>query len=242
MTIPTSGASVASQATAKAFIMVDPEYLARFMGGGKPPSPVFVCRYNPKDMTVTGGATWQQPETNQEHDLGAAMFTRPKPRTIKLRVLVDQFELPSGDVSAEVDILFDWTKPRTSVVPEMTSAPWLRFQWGAKRWFKCYISTLSVSYTLFSRVGTPLRAMVDLTLEETKDPLAGTNPTSGGEGGERRHVVGIGESLHSIATRYYGHPHLWRGIAEFNGIDDPLRLSTGQVVALPLAADVRAMS
>lgn len=233
------GAGVMAETTAKAFFMVDPAFLAKFPLPA-PPVPVFVCRYNPKDLTVSGGANWRQPETNQQHDLAPALFVRPSPRTIKIKLLIDQFELPSGDVSKEVDILFDWTRPRTSLLPipkGQVSAPWLRFQWGAKRWFKCFIKTLSVTYTLFSVTGTPLRATADVTLEETLDAVPGTNPTSGGEGGERRHVISVGETLHSIAQQYYGDPRLWRGLASFNGVDDPLRLATGTTLAIPSATD-----
>lgn len=243
ISIPTStgaGAQTAAGATAKAFLMVDPSFVARFPVG-KPPIPALVCRYNPGQLTISGGGTWQEAEVTQQHDLAPATFQRPNPRTMSVELFFDQFELPSGDVSAEVEALFDWTRPRTSPLGQ-ASAPWLRFQWGAKRWFKCYIESLNVTYTLFSRSGAPLRARASVTLKETFDPVPGTNPTSGGAGGERSHTIAAGDTLHSLAHRYYGRAALWRGLAACNGIDDPLRLATGTVVSIPEVAVVEELS
>lgn len=42
-----------------------------------------------------------------------------------------------------------------------------------------------------------------------------------------------GERLEEIAQRYYGNPALWRLLAAFNGIFDPLRLTPGQLLRIP---------
>jgi hypothetical protein len=229
---PTSTQSLET-ATAQAFFMVEPDYFG-FFPGGVPPVPVLVCRFNPKTLKLSGGAEWKTEETNlASKGIPKAQFQKQKPRTMSLQLLIDHFELPSGDVTVEVDILWDWTKPRDAVIGAWASTPHLRFQWGARRYFRCYIKSMSVEYTLFSRSGAPLRATVDLTLEETLDIFPTTNPTSGGPGGERSHRVGAGDTLHSIAQRYYGQPRMWRGIAAFNGVDDPLQVATGTVLGLP---------
>ena len=49
-----------------------------------------------------------------------------------------------------------------------------------------------------------------------------TNPTSGGMPGRQRHIVSASENVQTISTAAYGNPKLWRGVAEANGIDDPL--------------------
>jgi hypothetical protein len=227
--------------TAKAFFLVEPDFMAKFPFPPVIP-PMLPCRYNPKELKIAGGGEWREPETNQQRSLVPALFMKPKPRTMTLQLLIDHFELPSGDVTLEVDTFFDWSRPRMAVTMDKTSAPHLRFQWGMKRFFKCYIESVSASYTLFSRSGAPLRATVDLTLKETLDPFFSQNPTSGGPGGERIHQVRAGDTLHSIAQHHYGQPRLWRGIAAFNEIDDPLRVPTGSVVSLPEFAVVEELS
>ena len=41
------------------------------------------------------------------------------------------------------------------------------------------------------------------------------------------------ERLDAIAQRYYGNPALWRVLAAFNGITDPLHLTPGQLIRIP---------
>lgn len=41
------------------------------------------------------------------------------------------------------------------------------------------------------------------------------------------------ESLYDVAFRYYGNPGMWRVIAAFNGITDPLRVPAGTVLQIP---------
>ena len=70
--------------------------------------------------------------------------------------------------------------------------------------------------------------------------LLPTNPTSGGIAGRKRHVVNHGESLPLIAAQNYGHPGLWRAIADANGIDDPFRTAPGSVLFLPSVSEISA--
>jgi nucleoid-associated protein YgaU len=44
---------------------------------------------------------------------------------------------------------------------------------------------------------------------------------------------GAGESLYDLAYAYYGNPGLWRLIASFNGIADPLQVQPGTVLRIP---------
>lgn len=46
----------------------------------------------------------------------------------------------------------------------------------------------------------------------------------------------LGERLDQVAYQYYGRPSLWRVLAAFNGIDDPLHLAAGRLLRLPPAA------
>jgi hypothetical protein len=58
---------------------------------------------------------------------------------------------------------------------------------------------------------------------------AGSNQNGPGGGGER---------LDELAARYYGDPSLWRLLAAFNDVADPLRLEAGQVLRIPPASVV----
>lgn len=246
ISIPTSGESAAAgagqtaaKATAPAMIMLDPSSAAFAIP--KPPIPTLVCRYNPKTLTIDGGTNWEAEESSSGRGVPNVQFKSTKARTLKVDLVIDQFFLPSGNVNMELKALQDWCTPRESILGQ-SSAPYLRFQWGSSRYFKCVLESYSITHTLFAKTGAPLRAEVSISLKEIMDALPGTNPTSGGEGGERAHVIRAGDTLHSVAHAEYGRPSLWRGLAAFNGIDDPWRLATGAVVALPDAATLEDLS
>lgn len=237
-----SGAATgATQTTAKAFFMPDPEFMIKFPRG-RPPIPTLVCRYNPTTLKIAGGGEWKKFKSTTEHDKPTAQFSNPKPRTLTVDLLVDMFELPYGNLEWELQAIEDWSEPRLSADGQQASAVHLRFQWGEKRWFKCYIKSYSIEYTLFSKSGAPMRAKVNLQLEEAVSPTEATNPTSGGPGGERSYVTRAGDTYHSIAYRHYGQARYWRGLADFNGADDPMRLGTGEVVSLPELSTITELS
>lgn len=225
----------------KAQLIVDPEFAGKFPLG-KPPSPRLECHYNPKELKISGGGSWSEAEANQSFKLAPALFVKPKPRTLTVQLLFDRY--PDGNVEDELATLFDWTTPRRSALPAAgkASAPWLRFHWGSKHYFRCSIDSLNVSVTLFQSSGAAARATADVVLKELPDVLPFTNPTSGGEGGERSCRVLAGDTLHSIAHRHYGNPRLWRGLAALNGVDDPMRLATGSELGLPPADVVEELS
>lgn len=249
VSIPTStggagaaGAQTAAKATSPVVLAVDPDWASSFGVTGFLQSKL-ICRLNPKDLKISGGTSWKSPPANQsEDDVPRPQFMARQPRTMKVKLFFDQYMLPSGDVSKEIDNLFAWTEPKEQLAGDRKSAPMLRLQWGHKHYFKCYIKSLNVTYTLFAKHGSPLRAEADLTLEEAPDEWPMTNPSSGGEGGERAHQVAAGDTLHSIAHQEYGRARLWRGLAVINGIDDPMALGTGATIALPAVEVVEEVS
>ena len=81
------------------------------------------------------------------------------------------------------------------------------------------------------REGTPIRATCSVSMEEMPGEPAKQNPTSGGLSLPPVRTVVAGDSLASIAYAEYGDPTLWRPLAAFNGIDDPLRLRLGSHAA-----------
>jgi nucleoid-associated protein YgaU len=233
----------ATQATAKAFFVPDETFLAEFPL--PPPVPILVCRYNPKSLKISGGGEWKKFKSTEAAKTPPAQFTQRKPRKIEgLELLFDHFEAPYGNLEWELRAIEDWCEPRRSITPSshQVSAVHLRFQWGEKRWFKCFITSYSLQYTHFAKSGSPLRAKVTLTLEEALDPKESTNPSSGGQGGERSYVTHADDTLHSLAYRHYRQARYWRGLAAFNHIDDPMRLPTGTVISIPDASTVEALS
>ncbi|MGH9132941.1 MAG: LysM peptidoglycan-binding domain-containing protein [Ilumatobacteraceae bacterium] len=114
--------------------------------------------------------------------------------------------------------------------------PWVKFHWGTHvHSFKAVVKSADVTFTYFSNEGLPLRANVEMQLEQY-EPDANwgpQNPTSGTPTPNRTHQVQVGDTLDRIASRYYGDSTKWRDIASVNGIADPLDLTPGSYLAIP---------
>lgn len=114
--------------------------------------------------------------------------------------------------------------------------PWVKFHWGTHlHSFRAVITSANVTYTYFSNEGMPLRATVDVQLQqfEPEDNWGAQNPTSGTPVPERTHQIQVGDSLDRLAARYYADSTKWRAIADANGIADPLDLKPGRILAIP---------
>ena len=112
--------------------------------------------------------------------------------------------------------------------------PLVQFQWGSFT-FLGVITSFSQRFTLFLENGSPVRAVLDITLQQAKDEakLPGQNPTSGGAGGERMWQVRKGDTLQTIANSEYGDPTQWRMIAQANNLSRVRQLTPGQTLIVP---------
>lgn len=218
--------------------------LAVVDGAGVPPFLKF--RYNPTEYTVTKSARWNRPPARGAESSTPPEFSGSDPTTIGMEIFFDAFEEAAGDVSQDVETLLVWTRPTpVSLARGLARPPLLRFVWGSNpvlQGFQGYLKSVNARYTMFRSDGTPIRATATISLEEVTPEVAAQNPTSGAREGRRAHVVAEGESLQSIAYREYGRAALWRGLAELNLIDDPLRLSPGMELLIPAPAEAARLS
>jgi phage tail-like protein len=166
-----------------------------------------------------------------------------------------------GDAAqAGVELLTSWaTRTVTKKAGSARQSPVLpdlTFSWGEG--FSAVpvrLMSLTASYTRFSPAGRPVRAKVNLKLDERvpKPPPTATsassapplpprpgarNPQSGGVAGRASHILGATESLHAVAQQTYGSAERWRDIAAANGIEDPLRVPPGTVLFLPAESEL----
>jgi len=71
-----------------------------------------------------------------------------------------------------------------------------------------------------------------VTADESEKPKV--TPVAPPEGNGVNHKVQRGETLSSIAEKYYGHGYLWVKLKEYNRwIDDPDRIPIGEIVYVP---------
>jgi hypothetical protein len=177
-----------------------------------------------------------------------SVFRKASPSVIMLRNVT----FYGRDTKSRCDQLLNWMSPGGGLLGALVGAvlsaatginlatklPLVTFQWGPPEvafMYDCNVVNVTIDYNRFAPSGIPVRASVNITLQE-QPSLFGTlptNPTSGGLPGRRAHTVTAGESLVGIATQRYGNPSRWRAVADCNDIEDPLRVRPGQRVYLP---------
>jgi len=202
--------------------------------------------FNPGEYTIAKSSTWNRPQMKGGKQTGKPEFAGANAQTVQMEMLFDEWMSGEGGVAKSIATLIEWVKPTDdSVKKKKPQPPIVMFEWGdnpAVTSFRGYVKQVQAKFLLFDGSGTPLRATANVTLEEVPIPAKKQNPTSGAIHGRRTHVVVSGDSLASIAWREYEDPTLWRGLAAFNDIDDPLRVRPGATILLPTADEARRLS
>jgi hypothetical protein len=202
--------------------------------------------FNPGEYTIAKSSTWNRPQMKGGKQTGKPEFAGANAQTVQMEMLFDEWMSGEGGVAKSIATLIEWVKPTDdSVKKKKPQPPIVMFEWGdnpAVTSFRGYVKQVQAKFLLFDGSGTPLRGTANVTLEEVPIPPKKQNPTSGAIHGRRTHVVVSGDSLASIAWREYEDPTLWRGLAAFNDIDDPLRVRPGATILLPTADEARRLS
>jgi Contractile injection system tube protein len=199
--------------------------------------------YNPTTLTITKTSEWKPQKGKKGQEPPPPEFVGTNPRNLAMTVMFDALEDADHTVIEYVNLLLLWTcATKDSFDKNNPQPPLLFLQWGGTHYMLGYLKSVTARYTLFSSDGTPLRASVDITIEETEELAKAQNPTSGGVAGRRSVGLGAGDSLPSLARQVYGDPNLWRALAVANGIDDPMRVPNGTTLLVPPLAEARALA
>jgi nucleoid-associated protein YgaU len=194
--------------------------------------------FNPKEYVWRKQNTWTT-GTAPQANIPDFTFGSGQPATLQLQLHFDTY--PEGkDVRSHTDELYDLMLVDPELVDSENTRgrpPTVRFQWGKVIGFDSVITDITQRFSLFLPDGTPVRAVLDVSFQEVRDPATRRkqNPTSGGAGGERVWTVKEGESLSFIAFKTYGDPTLWRLIADANRLAKVRELAPGTTLAIPNA-------
>lgn len=213
---------------------------------GDPETRELRFMYNPAELTTSKSANWNRPQQQGARSAGRPQFTGAGPQTVQMEIWFDAWDADDADVTGSVMTLFEWTKPTPqSIQRRLPRPPVLGFEWGSNRVLtdlQVFLKTVNAKYVLFKPDGTPIRASATITLEEVPEDPAGQNPTSGARESRRTRLLNEGDSLHSVAWHEYGDAGLWRGLAAFNDIDDPLRVAAGTRILVPTIDEARRLA
>jgi hypothetical protein len=198
-------------------------------------------QFNPKELTISKSAKWERSTARAAKTAGPPEFKGADPCKLTLELFFDATDTLDGSVVAAVEQLFRCCVPTDASLTAKNKRgrpPLVVLHWGNVTSFPAFITSVQAKYTLFTGEGTPIRATCSVSLEEMPGDPDRQNPTSGAPSTRSVHTVAVGDSLASIAYHEYGDPALWRPLAAFNDIDDPIRLRPGSSLLLPSAEEL----
>jgi len=110
---------------------------------------------------------------------------------------------------------------------------YLKLSWGTLV-FKCKLTSLSISYTLFRNDGTPLRAKLTTTFEEALDVNTIAKQAKN-QSPDMTHRVKVreGDTLPLICYRVYGDSRYYMKVAAYNNLINFRKLKPGTDLYLP---------
>ena len=195
--------------------------------------------FNPKELTFSKQNNWNPKKTPKENT-PELEFTGGGSASLKLQLYFDTYAQGADVREKYLNRIYEWTR----VDPKLTEKnskkgrpPEVRFHWGTLI-FDGVITSINQRLTLFLPTnGIPVRAVVDLTLTESRDGkfFPKQNPTSGGAGGDRVWVVREGDTLPWIAYSEYNDATEWRAIADAKRLTQVRSLVPGTVLVIPSA-------
>ena len=210
---------------------------------GGPPGDerdVLEFQFNPKELSIQKSAKWERKPAKGAKKAGPPEFTGSEPCKLTMELFFDASGSQDASVVEAVERLFECCLPTEESRGKHPRPPLVVLRWGSVTSFPAFVTQVSAKYTRFAHDGTPIRATCTLALEEMPGDPTKQNPTSGGRSVRRAHTMQAGDSLASVAYREYGDAMLWRPLARYNEIDDPLRVAPGTTLLVPSADDLLA--
>lgn len=193
-------------------------------------------QFNPKEVTISKSAKWERKPVKGAKKSGPPEFSGADPCKLTLEMFFDATLKHSDSVVESVEKLFSCCVPvDKSRASKKPMPPLVVFKWGNLTSFPAFVTQVNAKYTRFAANGVPIRAVCTVNLEEMPAEQSGQNPTSGVFNVERAHTMIAGDTLALVAYREYGDPNLWRALADYNKVDDPMRVMDGTAIMLPPA-------
>ncbi len=195
----------------------------------------FEFMFNPTTISMSKSVNMdQKAEAGQDNprlqDKGGASWDIKLPE-----IIIDTFETKEDVRGAKyIGRLEDFIY----VEPEVHAVPRLHFTWGKFRLkFAVVMTSLNVTYEMFLADGTPVRAKASLTLKSYEPPTDRQDSSGRSKNKSpdhaRLYTIRRGDTLAMISQHAYDTPGEWRRIADYNNIEDPLRLEPGSKLLLP---------
>jgi len=188
-------------------------------------------QYNPEKLTVHHESKYHGTESKQ------ARFSYNRSRSLTLDLVFDGtgMDRDPKTVSDRVAELLDVCYARKGEIHEPL---YLKLLWGKEGVldidFHCRLLSANVTYTLFDRDGSPLRATIAATFVEDLSPSRKASKDRDASPDVTHHrVVEAGDTLTLLCREIYGSAEHYLRVAEVNGLDDVRELPLGRALYFP---------
>jgi len=212
----------------------------------KPPAEVVKFLFNPNSFSISKTASWDTKQSQGEN-VPLSMFSGGGAETLTIdELLFDTYTLepvrgrenqPPPSVRTYTDKIVKLTMVDPNLADPKSQRgrpPRVTFRWGSWTSFKAVVTSVNQRFTLFTSAGTPVRAVLSITLQEVAElgAFPRTNPSSFAQT-QKVYRVSPGEMIDSVAFKFYGDAAKWRLIADYNHLDDPMHLPAGLQLSIP---------
>lgn len=202
------------------------------------------CLFNPESFSISKSNSWGEDDESEENTPTSGSstldFKSSAPATMDLSLIFDTTATGTSVIdtyTGKLMALMDPDESAPDADPDAGYVPpsTVTFSWGSFTSWESVIESMSINYTFFSSSGVPLRAQVQMSLKQydLDENFGPQNPTSRTPKPHRVHRVQPGETLDRISAKYYGDSTQWRQLAAANGLEDPLAVRPGTVLAIP---------
>ncbi len=191
-------------------------------------------QFNPKEVSIQKSAKWESKPAKQSQKAGPPEFISADACKLTLEMFFDATDTQNDSVLKAVESLFSCCVPTDETAKsKKPMPPIVILHWGSVMSFPGYVTSVNAKYTLFNAQGLPIRATCSVSMQEMPTEPWRQNPTSGSDSVRRSRRLRGGDTLASVAHAEYGDPAMWRSLAVYNRIDDPLRCRPGSLLLLP---------
>lgn len=210
-------------------------------GGGRKQSELgdFTVGFNPSSFAINNKIEYKQAEARGQ-DGGDPQFDKIPPLEFSIEFTLDGTgvtigALPAGEqkdyVKKQIKKLRDVTG--SNINGEIHRPNYLAVLWGTF-YIECVLTALNVTYNLFDREGSPLRAKITCSFLERIGPGKGGRQSRLESPDLTKHVrLKEGDMLPLIAQKHYDDPAYYLQLARVNKLKNFRNIPPGTELILP---------
>lgn len=195
-----------------------------------------LCMFNPFEYSIAKQNSWQQ-AAEIGRDAPRMTFQRGGSMSLSLHLYFDT--LADGkdvrDITNELWKMMMVDESTEHAASGKSQPPEVAFSWG-RLYFKAVITNMTQKFLLFTPEGTPVRAEINVTLQQMF-PDNELPVQAAGAAAVQNPVQAItaiaGDRLDNIAAQVGDPATVMRALAEQNNIDNPLNILAGQQITPP---------